>query len=497
MLTSWTDAPQEQGGLVPYLNALGNLGSLCILETDLPRLGQARILVGQHQHWLDPLLADYFEGEVSQLALHEIQAFLDHLHAHVKKTHRIARCGARLRQWFLPRSKPQPLYRLETLSRHPEQHALVLAVIAQHLLERFNRRVSWLVPIDIAQQGERQAHWGLLLAPKKKQAPLRFWDPSGHYPKLHDIEVDTLSTTLPAPAGQPPVQLHIAPRRLRIMRPDTGEAADRNAVTLIAPTGKALNLVLQGRSAAEKRFRAQERQIAAAGPQEQVPLELCFHPYWFQFGHTTLRVGEALYEFTQHGWKKHHQGADKARGFLFNNPFARKQYAQYAADGMAPMSLGCELQLTRAALSRLEHYLEAEIAAESGPHTAFSLLRNNCNHAIMRAFEHLGLPGFSSAGYRGFSSVLSFRRTLLYPEVPITRIYAYPLPGVEADPEQVRRWMPKRLYTDNNILLELLRGWCLVPAKMARFHARRLYRQLRQRTQADAGACTALELMEH
>ena len=77
---------------------------------------------------------------------------------------------------------------------------------------------------------------------------------------------------------------------------------------------------------------------------------------------------------------------------------------------------------------------------------------------LKRVLEMAGLPGFISNGFMGFSSVLSFRRLLLHPLLPVNARYIYPLPGSEVNEPNLRRWIPRLIYRHNSVVQEWFRA---------------------------------------
>lgn len=249
-----------------------------------------------------------------------------------------------------------------------------------------------------------------------------------------------------------------------MVTPPQGEwTAQKKSLSVFGDNGQELHFQVTGRTPAERRFEKDEEAIAKAEGSQLVPLEINFHPFWRPLGHTTLRIGRALYELSATGWKAHNHGSNIARAFIFNNPFFRKQLSLFADQGMPPMSLGVTLMVPKEKVDVLQIILQNLVAAQ-GPHKEkFSLLKNNCNQGIVRVLTQAGIEGFDHKGYLEFSTVLTYRELLLNPPYTVEGLRVYPLPNTTFDEAKIRSWIPVLLYRNNNVSLEVRRALPVFP----------------------------------
>jgi hypothetical protein len=185
---------------------------------------------------------------------------------------------------------------------------------------------------------------------------------------------------------------------------------------------KELTFAVTGRSAADRQFKEDQKKYDAAAAADPVTVEWLFFPFYVD-GHTALRVGDQLFEFTRKGWRAHN-----ARAFLFNNPYFDSQLARHPNVGMPPFSLGVPLALPKEVAARL-----VETAAAGGGR--FSFWFNNCNQVPFRLLRRAGIA-LGDGRFAGFSSMRAFRELLLHPpaEAGAPRLYALPNQAGAAEP---------------------------------------------------------------
>ncbi len=192
-----------------------------------------------------------------------------------------------------------------------------------------------------------------------------------------------------------------------------------------------------GRSPAEKAFAADAEIIENAGPEEMVPIEWLFLPLYGYTGHSAVRVGDTIYEFTNKGWQVYDEGQRNARAYLYNNPFLKRKAADASRESEFPFSLGVPLSIEKSAL--MEWMRKVEV--EKGDNQPFSFLQNNCNHSLLRGLR-TACPNFNGMKFDKFelfSSVLTFKKLVKQSGLRQEKIRVYPLPGkVSALPMQER-----------------------------------------------------------
>lgn len=225
---------------------------------------------------------------------------------------------------------------------------------------------------------------------------------------------------------------------------------------LMTSTGKILSLSLIGRSAFERKVKQEAELIEQAHLQDEVPLEWYFHPHYAPLGHTTVRIGGVLYNFTTRGWDIHGEGASNPRAFLFNNPFFKSQYENFKDKGMPPFTLGVTVMVKK------QDAVDFIRKVQSGEQKSFNLFFNNCNQCVIRNLPNTPLATLDSSFYQGFSSVLSFRQ-LLIEDVVKTQGTVSLYPVTTIDPSlNLRELVPARVYKDNSALKEIfynLKNW--------------------------------------
>jgi hypothetical protein len=221
-----------------------------------------------------------------------------------------------------------------------------------------------------------------------------------------------------------------------------------------ASTNQKFKLNLVGRSPAERKFKIQADQIDSADSQDLIPVEWVFSPFYMPLGHTTLRVGNTVYEMKSDGFRIHGDATDNARSFYFNNPFFRSQYNKFMNVGMAPFSMGIEFNISKTQLTKFLEQAENKIITKE----TFSLLFNNCNQCIIEMLDNTGadLPTQKS-GFEGFSSVTTFKQLLLSNKFTQQGVNLYPSAGAAFDAENTAAYVPTYLYELDTQLTEISR----------------------------------------
>lgn len=468
------------------------LAPYSIIETTLIDQGNRTIVIGQNQSWLAKALFLFFSKPVQQLTLNEIKAFLCHLNNQFNKP----TITSNIYRWFRDlrvRTPANKVLFLEDELLNPNTHDLILTIIGQYLIETFSKRKSSIHQVEVSRNQCQSRHWVLLIYSNTSSETVSFWDPNRLIPELDRLSFSKNQHMHTFVFNQYVHHLQVLNPSLTIHHPKEITEKDSNHLTLISNNGKKLEFKLEGRTTASKRFASEQKAIEYASASELVSIELGFHPFWFQFGHTTLRVGESLYELTSRGWKCHNSGSDKARAFIFNNPFFKSQLKKYQVRGMPPMSIGCNLSVSKQQVIDLLHYLDERVEADK---EVFSLFTNNCNQGIMRALNHVGISGFTPRGYLGFSSILSFRKTLLDEREDVNELYIYPLPGSKYTHQKIRQWFPEYLYKHNTTGREIVRGWGLVYLRSGIFNTTQALNKLRAvlfKRQADVSSHELIE----
>lgn len=229
-------------------------------------------------------------------------------------------------------------------------------------------------------------------------------------------------------------------------------------LSLFNSSGKEIAFQISGRTPTENRFQKEAALIASAGDDELVPFEIGFHPFWRRYGHTTLRIGESMYEFSSEGWRAHNTGTDSARAYLFNNPFFKSRYAEFAPSGMPPISYGVSREAKASLVREMQKILDQKCAYQGPGREKFNLFLNNCNQKLRGVLRDLGIKGFEEKGFIDFSSVLSFNSLLNAPAEFEQKYWIYPLPNTDVTESNLRNWMPKVLYLKNTPNMERKRA---------------------------------------
>jgi hypothetical protein len=275
------------------------------------------------------------------------------------------------------------------------------------------------------------------------------FDPTGENKPLHRQELN--------PLLEEKYVLHL--QALNVAHPPSSWNDQKKIITLIGDNGRQLEFTISGRTPTEKRFAKEEELLKNAAPNDLVPMEIYFLPYYRPLGHTAVRIGGALYELQMKGWTAHADGTNSPRAFLFNNPFFRTQYAMLKKFGMPPISMGKTIYVEKYKVDRLQVILENQVAAKGDQKQKFHILKNNCNQGITRSLAQAEIGNFDTTGYMGFSSVLTFRRFLLESQFPGEKLHIYPLPNQQLSEPLLRQWIPQLIYRHNSVRREITRAF--------------------------------------
>jgi len=269
------------------------------------------------------------------------------------------------------------------------------------------------------------------------------------------LEVDTNGQVVVEHQGVPSL-LEVTKSSWTLESLDAVKTPKTTDFKLMASTGKLLNLSLVGRSAFERKIKQEAELIDQARSQDEVPIEWYFHPHYAPLGHTTIRIGGVLYNFTTRGWDLHGEGASNPRAFLFNNPFFKSQYENFKEKGMPPFTLGVTVMVKK------QDAVDFIRKVQSGEQKSFNLFFNNCNQCVIRNLPNTPLATLDSSYYQGFSSALSFRQ-LLIGDVVKTQGSVALYPVTTLDPSlNLRELVPARVYKDNSASKEIfynLKNW--------------------------------------
>jgi hypothetical protein len=233
---------------------------------------------------------------------------------------------------------------------------------------------------------------------------------------------------------------------------DAGIVAELDGPRVFTPAGKPktsgvevkvsgakdLAFAVVGRSAADRIFKEDEKRYRAAAPDEKVAVEWLFFPFYAD-GHTALRVGDRLLEFTRKGWR-----SSPARAFLFNNPFFDAQLARHPNAGMPPFSFGVPLTIAKRDAERFA------ALADSG-RGWFSFWFNNCNQVPMRFLRRAGID-LGDGAFASFSSIRALRTLLLHPPAEAGAPRLYPLPNQALAAEPLGPAVPRDLVEERSVL---------------------------------------------
>ena len=204
-----------------------------------------------------------------------------------------------------------------------------------------------------------------------------------------------------------------------------------------ASGSKELTFAVVGRSAADRLFKEDQKNYEAASGDQPVAAEWLYFPFYVD-GHTALRIGDTLYEFTRRGWR-----ASPARAFLFNNPYFDTQMERHPPMRLSPFTIGVPLTLTK---SDAEKY-----AAAAEGKAWFSFWFNNCNQLPYRFLRRAGVL-FGDGMYTSFSSIRSIRMLLLNPPAQAGTPRLYPLPNQAGSVEPLGPGVPRDLIEPHTVL---------------------------------------------
>lgn len=336
--------------------------------------------------------------------------------------------------------RARDVWYLDELRSKHEHYALFLPMLAQLLFERYTTFTSRIVVME-NREGEKRLAIAVKLV---EHADLLFFS-------FEDGQMKALSSE----------GLRENPDYLTIRAVDAEDAVLKTGkiVNIVGYNRKMIPFTVTGRSPADKKYEQDERVYREANPQDPVPVEIYFHPYYRAFGHTTIRIGRTMYEMSSFGWRAHGLPVSSARAFLFNNPFFKSQLERFRSRHMAPFSVGKTILLPKEQAERIHIALENRCALKGRERKSFNILIANCNQEIMRVLESENLPGMKAGGYMGFSSVLTFRRFLFESDYVTEGYRLYPMAGFSGNLSAVRALFPKQLYRRNSITSEIARGW--------------------------------------
>jgi hypothetical protein len=223
---------------------------------------------------------------------------------------------------------------------------------------------------------------------------------------------------------------------------------------VIGADGQKITFRNEGRSQAERKFKLEEAAVDNAGPDDLITIEWLFHPFYMPLGHTSLRIGNRLYEFTTKGWEMHGNGADSARAFIFNNPFFKRQYQRGVIEGLPPFSIGIPMKIKKSQLDKIESWIQRYPEDIGRP---FSLAFNNCNQCMLQAAANGNVQIINDSKYKSFSSVMTFRDVFLQSRLRKETPVIYTLSGVEIPNITYGEMVPPYLYDEHSTVSELLR----------------------------------------
>ncbi len=217
-----------------------------------------------------------------------------------------------------------------------------------------------------------------------------------------------------------------------------------------------------GRSPAEAKFKAEDKLIESAGEEDWVPVEIGYSPLFRPDGHTTLRIGNSLFEKGWKGWSAHEGGRDSARAYIFNNPFFKTQIERFG-ELIPAFNIGVTVFAKKKDVVKLREELRHLSTEEGNKEDPFSILFANCNSSLMCRLNNIGVTGVvSPTGPRGASSTLTFQRLLALQATegtPPGTVSIYPLPKTEKTPEQWANAVPDYVRHQSGVLVE---AWRLV-----------------------------------
>ncbi len=428
--------------LATYFRRLPRLGVYSSLEINLTKEIRHTVVVEQDIEWLDARLGKFFKRTVENLTIEDIELFLKHLVRTFGFAEIVRELSLSVTKLDLEERQSRTLY-FEQIARRSTHRSLSLSLLTQILIEKYTQIEARLIPLV---HDDRTLFVNVIQNPIQKNQYFIF-DAVGRVPNLHRREVRTDFAS----------NFNLLLNVIHISHCESYWNEKKKQVSLVVANGRRLTFNVSGRTPTEKRFKREEVQRQQALPHETIPVEIYFHSFWRPFGHSSLRVGESLYEMSAKGWKVHDQGANCPRAFLFNNPFFRSQYLKFRRFGMAPISIGITIEIEKAKVDRLQIILQNLLAAKGWHKERFNILFNNCNQGLMRTLSDAGIDGFQTKGFMGFSSVLSFRKMLVRPVHEIKALNIYVLPNIQVSEALLRRWIPSILYKHNTVASEVVR----------------------------------------
>lgn len=433
------------------------LGSYALIETSIAPREVVQIVVDRMANWIGLEVDKYFGQQRAKLTVQEVREFVSAYSRSIRFKVDFRIFAGLAPHRTVGRSKFLNVFYFDDIRGDSSNKNLVLTILTQVLLERFTTRESRMVLIQQSKRDRISRSFAVMVL-SKRDGTAEFIDATNRFPQLSQSRWQSLQYSLFDERLEEFVTYSILENDLRILQPNHKWTEREKRFSIFAGNGKEVPFTVCGRTPAEKRFNLENQIIDASDDNDLVPIEVGFHPFWRRLGHTTLRVGESLFELSSKGWRAHAGGANSARAYLFNNPYFKHQFGLYKHVGMPPVSLSVSLLVTKKQAVQLRSVMRSLSDMEGREREKFSLYWNNCNQGIMRLMEDAGLPGFCSKGYLGFSSILSFRKLLLYPDLPVNACYVYPLPGAVTSETNLRNWIPRLLYRHNTTWLEMTRA---------------------------------------
>ncbi len=432
-----------------YFQKFARLGNYSILHLTLPTSTEKmQIVVEQDIEWIETSLKKFFKQEVKDLSLEQIYDFMLQFSRKLRLSTLSDRLGLGGQENENPNAFAKLFYFDDYAKGIPRQ-SIAFSIIAQILFERFTRLETRIVPLTCLKSATPQRVYALAVQNPIVRSQFFLFDPTGENSGLHKQDIDSV-------VGDK-FMLHL--EDLQVSHPPSVWNDKNKSITLIGDNGRQLDFTISGRTPTEKRFAREEEIIKNAGPNDLVPMEIYFLPYYRPLGHTAVRIGGSLYELQMKGWKAHADGTNSPRAFLFNNPFFRSQYAMLKKFGMPPISMGKTIYVEKHKVERLNIILENQVAAKGKAKQKFNILTNNCNQGITRALAQADIGRFETNGYMGFSSVLTFRRFLLESDFPNEKLHIYPLPNMQISEPLLRQWIPQLIYRHNSVRREIIRAF--------------------------------------
>jgi hypothetical protein len=438
-----------------YFQSTPRLGSYSVIQAVLSNGKKVKIVIDQYMPWLQSSINEYFKTEVTKLNLNQIEEYLVHLNKINRIDFSLARFLGLAPHKKLDNNNEIDLFYLDDLTAQKNEKNLIFNLVTQILIERFTTRESRIIRITSITEPESKSEYSVVVQ-SRDESHYKLFDVLSSFQSLKDHEFKLMNETI---ENQTTTHLKIAAEDFKVLKPNLAFSERNKTFTIVNGYGQELMFNIIGRTTADKRFKNEEDQFLAAQDQDLVPIEIGFHPFWRRLGHTTIRIGNSLYELSSKGWKAHKSSVDSPRAYLFNNPFFKGQYALYQETGMPPVSIAVTLLAEKHKVAKLNDQLTDMSLAVGKNREKFSLYFNNCNQGIVRALANAGIEGFETNGYMAFSSVLSFRKLLLNPPLERTQLTIYPLPGSNITEENLRRWVPRLVYRYNSVSMEMTRAF--------------------------------------